>query len=173
MRDLGDLDEFLTGELAPGLKLAVHGREYVVPPVRAAVGIWCQRMVDASARLRRSEEKSRPMIQAEIDRILEQLPEGVGFDAWILGDELFQRMVDDGVDLHRIRFVSQAVMVWTTGGDDAVEAFWRSGGGRPEAPRPANRAERRHQRTTGTSGVAGSVTPKQGSTSGTSRRRRR
>lgn len=170
MRDLGSLDDYLVGELLPGLRLSVLGREYTVDPVPAAVGLWCQRLVGASDRIRRAaDDRERTRLEAERDRIIESIPDGLTYSEWLIGKHLHQALVDDGVDGHRIAIITSTVMIWVTAGDDAAERFWRSGG-RPEPQGPKNRAQRRETRSGNTGAASTTSTPASGS--GTTSRRK-
>lgn len=168
---LGALDEYFD----PGLSFHATGRddvsrEYKVPLPSAELGLWCVR---ASQLVRKGKDPST-MSPGELDEFLDEvgkLPPPPGDQSLtvhqrILG-ETHTALVADGVPHHFVDFAYRLAMVWIITGDEATtEAYFRAGG-RPEAPSPANRQERRAAARGQTSTAAGNGTRTVASTSGT------
>jgi hypothetical protein len=152
----GELDDFFS----PGLEFTVAGRPYTVAPPSGEVGLWCERVAIAAGGVR--EAKTDAEIAAAMERVtaLPQLPGDLTLAQRVLG-ETHQKLIDDGVDHHRIKFVGATAYVWIVVDEEAALKYWQSGG-RPEAAAP-NRAARRSKST-----GAASSTRRRGSTSGTS-----
>ena len=164
MKRFGDLDDFLSGDNAPGLLLTIAGRAYSVPPPSAQVGLWCERIAATAGQVRQATTDAEMAAVAERVEQLPTLPGDATFPERVLGTA-YPAMVADGVDHIRLRIAAMTAFLWIVGGDEAAERFWSSGG-RPEALGPDNRADRRASTTT-----AGAPTTRQpGSTSGTSPR---
>jgi hypothetical protein len=159
--NLTDLDKYFD----PGLTLTILGREYTIPLASARLGLWCRRMAEAAGGL--SDAADETQVQESMQR-LKDLPEHQPGDATfpelMLGGAC-QQMVQDEIPDPYIGFAAQTAFVWIVSGEEAAARFWQSGG-RPEAPRPDNRAQRR---MTSTDAAARTRTP--GSASGTSTRR--
>lgn len=163
-RKFGDLDEYWS----PGLVLTVRGREYTVPLPSAELGLWCQRIASTAGAIHQASTEDE--IQAAVEKI-ESLPELDGEDLTLaqrLLGPVYDQMVADKVPFPYIEFCGSTAYVWVVAGEEAAERYWTSGG-RPEAVRPVNRAQRRAAaRATGRTGTAGaSATRSQASTSGT------
>lgn len=167
MRRFDDLDEYWS----PGLVLTVRGREYTVPLPSAELGLWCQRIAAAAGQI--SQASTDEEIQAALARA-QAVPELDGQDLTLaqrLLGSAYDEMISAGVPWPYIEFCSGVAFVWIVAGEQAAERWWTSGG-RPEALRPGNRAQRRAEakeiRSTGqTNTAAARKTPSQGSGSGT------
>ncbi|MGI5178674.1 DUF7426 family protein [Dactylosporangium sp. CA-152071] len=145
---LGELDQYFD----PGLSFYATGRDdvsrqYTVPLPAADLGLWCVRAAQLQRKGRKDPSKMSP---AELDELLdevEKLPpppgdQGLTMQERVLGETL-AALVDAGVPHHYCEFAFRLAMVWIITSDDpTVEAYYRAGG-RPEAPSPANREERR------------------------------
>lgn len=163
----GDLDEYWS----PGLTLTVKGREYVVPLASAELGLWCRRLAQVTGDVHTASTEAE--MQAAVDRIeaLPELPGGpdVSLPERVLGP-VYQQMANDQIPDAYIQFAGQTAYLWIIGGEDAAARYWTSGG-RPEAPGPGNRAQRRAKTPTPSTAVASGTRPP-ASTSGTSTRQR-
>lgn len=160
---LGDLGKYFD----PGLTLTVLGKEYQVPLASAELGLWVRLCANAAGDI--NAASSEQEMRAAIERLknLPELPGGkdVTLEERVLGD-VYQQMVDDQVADAYIQFCGATAYVWILAGEDKAAAYWQSGG-RPEAPRPANRQARRAETRGQTSTAAGTATRSPASTSGT------
>lgn len=157
----GELNEFFD----PGLEFTIAGKPYRIDPPSAEVGVWCHRVAIVAGGVNRA--KTDAEIAAAVERVQalpDELPEGKDTVEQVVLGDTYDRLVADGVDHARIRFLFQVAMTWVVHGEDMAAELWNTGG-RPEAQAP-NRADRRASRSTG---VAGS-TRRRGSTSGTTSR---
>lgn len=163
----GDLDQYWQ----PGLTLTVRDKEYVLPLPSAELGLWCRRVASVAGEV--SAAGSAEEVQAAVDAVdaLPELPGGKGITLHerVLGDA-YQQMVADQVPDPYIQYCGATAYLWILAGEEAAQRYWTSGG-RPEAPGPANRQERRASgQKTRTGGAA--ETPLPASTSGTTTRPR-
>lgn len=163
---LGALDEFFD----PGLSFYATGRDgisrqYTVPLPAADLGLWCVRAASLQRKGRKDPSKMSP---EELDELLdevEKLPpppgdQGLTMQERVLGETL-AALVDAGVPHPFVEFAFRLAMVWIITSDDpTVEAYYKAGG-RPEAPSPANREERRARSSgqTSTASVPETLTP--------------
>lgn len=160
---LRDLDEYFS----PGLTLTVRGKEYVVPLPNAELGLWCQRVAQAAGAV--NTASSQQEIQAAVERVnaLPELDGDLTLAQRVLG-HTYDQMVTDQLPYPYIEHCGQAAYVWIIAGEDAAEQWWQAGG-RPEALRPGNRAQRRAAGGTATAAAPG--TRSRASTSGTKSRK--
>lgn len=163
----------LTELFRAGLELTVKGKTYVVPPASAQLGLWCRTVTQTLG----AYEQATPEMREQMFRQLEKLPDLPGDEHQSMEERLlgtaYAEMLADGVEDPYVIICAWTHMTFIVRGEDAAKEFWEAGG-RPEAPRPSNRAERRAQpRTGGTSTAEAATTPPAASTSGTSRPRRR
>ena len=175
MPQFGELDQYLD----PGLKLTVKGTVYTVPLPSGELGLWCRRVAQVAGEI--SAASSEEEIQAVAERAAEaaeELPPIPGgdrrpFEVLMLGDAHAQMLADAVPDPY-IQFCARTAYLWIVAGEEAAERFWTSGG-RPEAPSPANRAERRALQRAGSSTTTSTgearTTPSPGSGTGTNSRR--
>lgn len=164
MQRLEDLSDYF----APGLVLTVLGREYTVPLASAELGLWCRLVAQATGQL--DAASSEEEIRAAAERI-EALPELPGGGEQTLAQrvlgEVYHQMVADKVPDPYVEYCGVTAYLWIVAGEEAAAKWWRSGG-RPEALRPGNRADRRAAAKTGGSRTAGAgKTRSAASTSGT------
>jgi hypothetical protein len=151
----------------PGLTLEVPGadgveREYVIPLASAELGLWCQMVAELAGEITKaSTAEEIQAVTARIDELPD--PDSRTMAQRTLGDA-YDRMTADGVSHAHIQYCGATAYAWIVGGEEAAERYWKSGG-HPEAPRPANRQERRAAGRTSTAAAA--ATPRPGSTSGT------
>lgn len=170
MAKFGSVEEFYD----PTITLTVRGKDYVPPLPSAELGLWCRTLVHSVAGYGSATKEQRA---ATFDRI-SNLPNLPGFEQeWTFQQHLlgavYDELVADGVEGPFIDYCAWTVLTWIVHGEEAAQAFWESGG-RPEARRPSNRAERRAaERTAGTSTDEATTTPSADSTSGTSHPSRR
>jgi hypothetical protein len=163
----------------PALELPLAGadgktRIYRVEPPAADLGLWARRNVHLGVKYREAldcgdnDGAERVAVQIAADRT----PPGVDEDSDVDPETVFlgaafTAMVADGVAWPLVQLASRTAMIWISSGDDAAAEFWQAAGGSPEAPGPANRAERRK---TTRSTAAASTTKRPASTNGTSSR---
>lgn len=157
----GELAEYFS----PGLVLTVRGKEYTVPLASAELGLWCRAVASATGEI--TEASTPEQVKAAVAKV-EALPE-LGGDLTLAQRMLgtaYDEMAADGVEDAYVEFCAATAYIWVISGEDQAARYWQSGG-RPEAPRPANRASRRAASTgaKGTGAAAG--TRKPASTSGT------
>lgn len=164
---LADLDALFD----PGLVLTVRGREYTVPLASAETGMWCRRMALATGEITAASTPEE--MQAAIERI-NAIPgndDDLTLPERTLGP-VYAQMAADGVPDVWITYAGATAYMWIISDEETAAKWWRSGG-RPEAVRPGNRAERRAAtRAGGTGGGAASGIRTPASTSGTRSRRR-
>jgi hypothetical protein len=162
---LADLDEYFD----PGLVLTVRGREYRVPLPSAELGLWCRRMAIATGEI--TQASTEPEIQAAVERVnaVPQLPGDLSLAERVLG-EVYDQMAADAVPDPYIQYCAMTAYVWIISDEETAARWWQSGG-RPEALRPGNRAERRKAKTGGSRTARAAATPPAASTSGTKSRR--
>lgn len=163
----GDLDDYWS----PGLTLTVRGKEYTLPLPSAELGLWCRRVAAVAGEVNAAAGTEEIQAAVQAVEALPELPGGrnITLQERVLGD-VYQQMVGDAVPDPYIQFCGATAYLWIIAGEDAAQRYWTSGG-RPEAPGPANRAERRATgQKTRTAGAA--ATPSPASTSGTTTRRR-
>lgn len=166
------------GELAelydPGLTLTVKDREYTLPLPSAELGLWCRTLTETVFVYEDASEAEREKAFERIGR-LPDLAGGESLWERLLGP-VYQQMMADDVEDPYIQFCAWTALLNIVHGEEAAQRFWEAGG-RPEAPGPSNRAERRQAaKSAGSSTAAAATTPPPTSTSGTrmsqSRRRR-
>lgn len=165
MKRFADLDEYLSGEAEPGLLLPIGGRNYVISPPDGLTGLWCERVIAVAGKLRGAETADDVEAAAQAVDELPDVPGGAATLAERVLGPAHAEMLAGGVDHVRIRIAAMTALLWIVSGEDAAQQYWEAGG-RPEALRPGNRAERRASTRTGEAGT----TPRQGSGSGTSHR---
>lgn len=164
---LGDLDAYFS----PGLELTVRGKGYTVPLASAELGLWCRTIAEATGAV--SEDSSPEEMRQAVSRLerLPQLPGEMSLAQRLLGSA-YDEMVSDQVPDVYIEFCSATAYIWIIAGEEQAQRYWESGG-RPEARRPGNRADRRAEAKAGVNGTAAaSGTPSPASTSGTRSRKR-
>lgn len=165
MARFSDLDEFFS----PGLTLTVLGKEYTLPLPSAELGLWCRRLAETAGEIHGAttgEDMQAAVKRANVRvETLPRLPGDLSFEERLLGSALAEMAADQVPDPY-IQFCAQTAYVQIVAGDEVAERYWTSGG-RPEAWRPANRQERRAQRTGRSSTAEAGATPTPGSTSGT------
>lgn len=171
MARFGNLDQYLD----PHLTLALKGkdgqeRDYLIPLPSAELGLWCRRIAQTAGEVTAasSDEELRQAGDRAAARAkdLPVLDGDLSFDERLLGSA-YPQMITDGVADPYVMFAAKTVYVWIIAGEEGAERWWRAGG-RPEAPSPANRQERRALQRTGGSRTAeagGTNAPR--STSGT------
>jgi hypothetical protein len=167
MARLGELTRYFDA----GLTLTVCGREYSVPPATAETGLWVRTAAELGGQLHAAQtEEEMRAVGAQLEEMPDQ---DRSLRDRMLGPDLVEQMADDGVPDALIEFCARTAYIWvlSAGDEERTTAFWTSGG-RPEARRPANRADRRAaSRTTKSTGAA-TGTRSRASTSGTSTRRK-
>lgn len=149
-----DLDQFLDDTLT----LPVGGKNYVIEPVDAVLGLRLQRILEVTEDAQNDnadEEDIKGMVSDAEE--LDLYPD-------VLGD-VYQQLLDDGVSFTRLRLVAVTAILWNVHGEEIAAEYWAAGG---KAPEP-NRAQRRAKKTP-TGGA--SSTKRQGSGSGTSTRQK-
>ncbi|MGW4467468.1 DUF7426 family protein [Micromonospora sp. NPDC004704] len=163
---LADLDEYFD----PGLTLTVQGRQYTVPLASGELGLWCRRMAVATGEIRGASTDEE--IQAAVDRVnaIPQLPGDLTLPERVLGTA-YAEMTSHGVPDAKIQYCAITAYIWIVADEETATRWWESGG-RPEAMRPANRAQRRAEQNGKHRTAVAAGTPSAGSTSGTRSRRR-
>jgi hypothetical protein len=141
-----------------GLRLPIDGKTYLIPPIDAETGLWCQNLMQVGGRVVAGHvvtEEDVELLDDDAERSLYQR---------LLGP-VHEQMVADNVPWTAIKNAALTVLWDATAGRETAEKFWNAGGqslGEAAAP---NRAQRRAS-TRGTSGGA-STTRRRGSTTGT------
>jgi len=168
----------LTGYFDPGLILAGvpdrdgTERRYTVPLASAELGLWCRLVAQTTGSV--SEESSEDELKAAAAAI-DALPDLPGDRHLTLSQRVlggaYDRMVVAGVPDAYVEYCAMTVYFYILGGESAAARWWRSGG-RPEALRPGNRAQRRAKKaapakTGGSRTAAASGTRKPATSSGT------
>lgn len=165
---LAELDQVFE----PGLTLTVLGREYVVPLPSAALGVWCQRVATLASDAHNATTDEEVAAVAERMQNLPKLDDRDLTLAQRLLGPVHDQMVADRVPHPYVEFCGRTAYVWVIGDEERAADYWNSGG-RPEALRPGNRAQRRAEaKAGGTSTAAARTTKRQASTSGTKSRSR-
>lgn len=143
---LAELDEYFD----PGMELTVLGVEYVVPPVSAAIGLWCRRISShAGADVPDEDTTGDELVEASkrVRAVAQETPAPPGinpatpFEVILLGTALDEMVANDVPDPY-VQFCAQTHFWRILGGDKAAERYWTSGGN-PQPAGPANRQERR------------------------------
>lgn len=159
MSGFRDLDEFLDDSL----RLPIGGTTYVVPPVDAKTGIIFERLLAAGVTVANGGE-----LEGDLSPILDDDQELTLYER-ALGTA-YQQMIDDGVSWPRIKLAGVTSFLFTTAGAEVAEAYWSSGGASQGEAVAPNRAARRAQTRSSSTGGA-STTRERVSGSGTKSRR--
>lgn len=162
--DFGALDEFFE----PGLRFTLKGKEYVVDPPSATVGLWCERMAEIAGGVRVAEtEEQMRSVMARIEKLPRLDDDDLTLSQRTLG-ATHDQLVADGISHPWIKLLGQTAFIWIVSTEDAARRFIEAGG-RPESQAP-NRAARRASKASRATGGA-TATRKPASSSGTSSRK--
>jgi hypothetical protein len=157
MPRLSELDEFLDEDLVIPLKSKQHpqGRDYIVEAPDADTGLWLQQQMKIGAAI--YDGRLDPD-EGELDEDEER-----DFLRKVFGPNTFDEMMSDGVKWPSMKRAGQAALAWILADSERAEQAWQ--GKAPEEPEPANRAERRATRKSGSKKKTGT-----GAASGSNRR---
>lgn len=163
----GEIAEYFS----PGLVLTVLGKEYTVPLPSAELGLWCRAVAALTGEL--SGSSTPEEMQAAVAKV-EKLPKLEGDEDLTLSQRMlgtaYADLVADKVKDPYVEFCAATAYIWVISGEEQAARYWQQGG-RPEAPRPANRASRRAASTGAKGTAAASGTRSPASTSGTRSRK--
>lgn len=170
MARLANLDQYLD----PRLILALPGpdeveRDYAIPLPDSVLGLWCRRIAETAGEVNSASTDEELREAAARAEELPSLPGDLSFEEQLLGSAYAQMLADRVPDPY-VQFAAKVVYVWIITGEEGAERFWKAGG-RPPAPGPGNRAERRAATRTNSTAPAAGI-PRQGSSSGTTSRGR-
>lgn len=142
---------------------------YAIPLASAELGLWCRLVAQTTGTINDESSEEELKEAAAAIEALPDLPGGkhLTLSQRVLGSA-YDQMVADKVPDAVVEYCGMTVYFYILGGEQAASRWWRSGG-RPEAPRPGNRAQKRAAKkaTGGSRTAAATGTRKPASTSGT------
>jgi len=157
---------------ANNIELPIHGKTYKLPEVSAKLGVRINLILEQGREAVEIEERNRAAAEAAKKAgkeapTPEPVPDIAEADASIstkelLGEELYNQMVEDGIPSRAIGMASQVIYHDFIFGRDAAEAYWNSDGDPKEVAKTLPALN-----LFSTSGEEESTTKKPASTSGT------
>lgn len=143
------------------------GKIYYIPEPDEELGLWCTALLAAGVAVNLGQEITESMPALQLDDADEH-----ALYRRILGP-VWEELGADGYGFATRRHFAQTAFFWIGIGEEAAKQHWNAGGDPKES---APRAARRHPTPAPTASTpstgAASTTPGQGSTNGTTRRRR-
>jgi len=151
------LDEAI--ELPVPSELFPDRKIYKIPRPNAKDGLQIEKITNIAIHLANGgEDINTEMLDDDEERDLYKM---------LLGEKIYQQMLDDKVNWVWLRHASLTVLMWVSSGLNTAEQFWAAAGNPELLAR--NRAERRQKQRDGS--AAGTSTRGRASTSGTNRGR--
>lgn len=120
-------------------------KSYTFKAVPAAVGLWLQRVTQATVEAQEAEKRGETasLTQADLEQLAPPpMPDGSRPDmvAILLGDAR-DELLADGISAPAMEFIIATLTVWATAGRDTAIEFWQSEGkpGKVKAPQDRRR----------------------------------
>lgn len=149
------------------LSLPVGGKVYRIPSPDAALGLWCQLLMEAGQLIelgKTADEVGQiPPFPLEDGTTIDVSDGQISRDnilyERVLSRPVWAQLLADGVGWSQIQMMAQTALIWIGIGVEAAETFWNNGGN-PEALAPNRRA----RRSSSTGGANTTKPPVSGST---------
>lgn len=141
------------------------GKKYRIPECDFETGLWCTRAFVAANMVANGHEAPPDAPQLVLDD-----DDELSLQRRLLGEELLAELRADGAGKPKIDFFTTTAFFWHAAGRDTAEAYWNAGGRAEDFSPAANRAARRLQARSTSTGAANTTRPR-GSTSGTKSQR--
>ncbi|WP_181034118.1 hypothetical protein [Arthrobacter sp. GMC3] len=144
------------------LSLPIGGKEYVIPPINAEVGLRMQDIMNVAAKAAQAKKDGKEYVMTERDEELLSDDEEISIYRDAIG-EAWDEMTEDGVTWEEMKLCALTAIFHATQGPEFAEEYFNSGG-KVQAP---NREARRMATRTRTAAATTTKNPASRTTTST------